>query len=42
MVAVNVESGDGGTTLAGNMTYSGEGPIGFKCELSDGAAITIW
>jgi hypothetical protein len=37
VVAVNVESGDGGTTLAGNMTYSGEGPIGFQSELSDGA-----
>lgn len=37
MVAGNVESGDGGTTLAGNVTYGGEGPIGFQSQLSDGA-----
>lgn len=36
VVAVNVESGDGGATLVGTMTYNGEGPIGFKSELSDG------
>jgi hypothetical protein len=30
VVAVNVTSPDGGTTLTGTMTYAGEGPIGFK------------
>ena len=37
VVAVNIESGDGGATFTGTMTYKGEGPIGFKSELSDGA-----
>lgn len=36
VVAVSIESGDGGATLAGNMTYKGEGPIGFQSVQSDG------
>src|SRR5204862_8299140 len=31
--AVDVVSGDGGTTLTGTMTYAGEGPIGFRGTL---------
>lgn len=37
VVAINIESGDSGATMTGTMTYSGEGPIGFRSELSDGA-----
>jgi hypothetical protein len=37
VVSVNIESGDGGATFAGAITYNGEGAIGFKSELSDGA-----
>jgi hypothetical protein len=33
VVAVNVMSNDGGKSLSGRMTYSGEGPIGFKGSL---------
>ena len=33
VVAVDVVSGDGGTTLTGTMTYAGEGPIGFRGTL---------
>ena len=33
VVALNVQSGDGGQTLAGTMTYAGEGPIGFRGQL---------
>ena len=33
VVALNVASGDGGKTLTGNMTYNGEGPIGFRASL---------
>lgn len=29
VVALAISSGDGGQTLSGTMTYSGEGPIGF-------------
>jgi hypothetical protein len=36
VIALNIESGDGGITLQGTMTYAGEGPIGFKSELADG------
>ncbi|GAB3398397.1 lectin ESA-2 [Massilia agilis] len=36
VVALNIESGDGGQTMAGTMTYAGEGPIGFKSQLADG------
>jgi len=41
VVAVNVESGDGGLTLAGSMTYAGEGPIGFKSQQADGGAFAV-
>jgi len=34
VVAINVTSGDGGKTLNGTMTYSGEGPIGFRGSLT--------
>jgi hypothetical protein len=30
MVALEISSSDGGTTLNGTMTYAGEGPIGFQ------------
>lgn len=33
VVALNLTSSDGGATLTGTMTYSGEGPIGFKATL---------
>lgn len=33
VVAINVESSDGGQTLNGTMTYAGEGPIGFRATL---------
>ncbi|MEZ5447790.1 MAG: hypothetical protein R3E89_01755 [Thiolinea sp.] len=36
VVAINVNSADGGKTLGGTMTYSSEGPIGFKGALRDG------
>lgn len=35
-VAFNINSTDGGKTLNGTMTYSGEGPIGFKAMLTNG------
>ena len=33
VIALNVSSSDGGTTLNGTNTYAGEGPIGFKGAL---------
>jgi hypothetical protein len=33
VVKVNIESKDGGKTFSGEITYKGEGPIGFKGEL---------
>lgn len=30
VVAIDINSGDGGKTFSGTMTYDGEGPIGFK------------
>jgi hypothetical protein len=36
VVAINVTSPDGGKTLAGTMTYAGEGPIGFRGTLTNG------
>ncbi|MBJ6761838.1 lectin ESA-2 [Myxococcaceae bacterium JPH2] len=41
VVALNVTSSDGGKTLTGTMTYSGEGPIGFRGTLSDGNNYTV-
>ncbi|MDD0974280.1 lectin OAA [Pseudomonas fontis] len=32
VVAVDIRSGDGGVTFKGNMTYAGEGPIGFQAK----------
>jgi hypothetical protein len=34
VVAMNVSSSDGGNTLTGTITYSGEGPIGFQASSS--------
>ncbi len=33
IVAVNINSNDGGAALNGTMTYAGEGPIGFRANL---------
>jgi hypothetical protein len=33
-VQMKIESSDNGATFTGEMTYKGEGPIGFKAELS--------
>ncbi|SDH39635.1 lectin ESA-2 [Paraburkholderia phenazinium] len=41
VVAVNIESGDKGATLAGSITYAGEGPIGFKSEQADGGVYSV-
>jgi hypothetical protein len=32
VVAIEINSGDGGKTFSGTMTYDGEGPIGFKAS----------
>lgn len=37
-VAFSLSSSDGGQTLTGTMTYSGEGPIGVQAARSDGTA----
>jgi WD40 repeat protein len=34
VVALNATSSDGGQTLAGTMTYAGEGPIGFRATMT--------
>ncbi|KVG51721.1 lectin ESA-2 [Burkholderia ubonensis] len=41
VVALSIESGDGGATLAGSMTYAGEGPIGFKSQQADGGVYAV-
>ncbi|MDJ0509933.1 MAG: lectin OAA [Crocosphaera sp.] len=41
MIAIDIKSNDGGKTLSGTMTYSGEGPIGFRATLSDGNNYTV-
>jgi len=41
VVAVNVESSDNGASLAGSMTYKGEGPIGFKSQQADGGVYAV-
>lgn len=33
-VALDIKSGDGGTTMTGKMTYAGEGPIGVEATVS--------
>lgn len=41
VVAIDITSTDGGKSLAGTMTYSGEGPIGFRGALADGGAYLV-
>ncbi|KVD70613.1 lectin ESA-2 [Burkholderia sp. ABCPW 14] len=41
VVALDIESGDQGATLAGTMTYAGEGPIGFKSQQADGGVYAV-
>ncbi len=41
VVAVNIQSNDGGKTLTGTMTYAGEGPIGFKGAIPDWGYYTV-
>ncbi|MFY2559469.1 lectin ESA-2 [Corallococcus terminator] len=41
VVGVSIKSGDGGKTLAGTMTYNGEGPIGFRGTLSGADTYTV-
>ena len=41
VVALNATSSDGGNTLNGTMTYQGEGPIGFKANLTQGNTYTV-
>jgi len=41
VVALDIKSDDGGETLSGTMTYSGEGPIGFKGALSGSNNYTV-
>ena len=36
VVAVDIDSEDGGATFSGTITYSGEGPIGFKATRTTG------
>ncbi len=33
-IALTINSGDGGTSMTGNMTYAGEGPISVKALVS--------
>ncbi|MEQ8999620.1 MAG: hypothetical protein RID53_24230 [Coleofasciculus sp. B1-GNL1-01] len=41
VVAINVKSDDGGQTLNGTMTYSGEGSIGFRATRTSGNNYTV-
>lgn len=41
VIALDVTSDDGGTSLTGTMTYNGEGPIGFKAAQTEGAAYSV-
>jgi len=34
VVAIDIKSADGGKTFTGTMTYAGEGPIGFKAQMT--------
>ena len=38
VVAIDIRSNDGGNSFEGQMTYAGEGPIGFKAAISGGNA----
>jgi hypothetical protein len=44
VVKVNIESSDGGETFSGEITYKGEGPIGFKgaVRMSNEIYIAYW
>lgn len=35
VLSIDVESGDGGRTLAGTVAYTSEGPVGFKARLTE-------
>jgi hypothetical protein len=39
VVNINIESGDGGATMVGTITYAGEGPIAFRSERCDGGVV---
>jgi hypothetical protein len=41
VVAISISSQDGGKTLTGTMTYSGEGPIGFRAKLISKNTYTV-
>ncbi|QDE93514.1 lectin ESA-2 [Myxococcus xanthus] len=41
IVAVSIKSNDGGKTLTGTTTYNGEGPIGFKSEVTEGDSYSV-
>ncbi|AUT01303.1 lectin ESA-2 [Nostoc sp. CENA543] len=41
VVAIKVQSNDGGQTLTGTMTYAGEGPIGFTSSQIDGGVYNV-
>ncbi|MGC4064880.1 MAG: hypothetical protein QM784_09605 [Polyangiaceae bacterium] len=41
VVSVNVKSADGGQTLTGTITYSGEGEIGFRGKLSGASTYRV-
>lgn len=41
VVALNISSSDGGKTYTGDMTYAGEGPIGFKATNVAGNSYTV-
>lgn len=41
VVAINAKSDDGGETLNGTITYSGEGPIGFRAKRSGSNDYTV-
>ncbi|MDF5707298.1 MAG: hypothetical protein PUP90_06355 [Nostoc sp. S4] len=41
VVAIDVKSDDEGQTLNGTMTYSGEGPIGFRAKRSGSNGYTV-
>ncbi|MFN9631633.1 MAG: lectin ESA-2 [Cyanobacteriota bacterium] len=41
VVAIDIASSDDGQSLAGTMTYAGEGPIGFNSEAVDGGVYDV-
>ncbi len=41
VVAIDIKSSDQGATLNGTMTYSGEGPIGFKAAQTEGTVYSV-